>query len=587
MKIQKRIEKCICNLLENEIDPSKVGLEMTNPKFDGDFTFVVYPFLKILKQKPEEAAHFLGTKVLEQIDEVRNFNVVKGFLNFELKDEVWLVYFQELLNDKDFGRNDSGNHQKVMIEYSSPNTNKPLHLGHIRNNLLGYSVAEILKYNGYDVVKANLINDRGIHICKSMWAWQKMGQGETPENTKIKGDHLVGKYYVLFNQLYKKELSELTKQGLTLTEAEEKSSIMNETREMLRKWELGDKQTRELWGQMNRWVYDGFEETYQRLGVDFDKFYFESETYLLGKDLVSEGLSKGLFFQKENKSIWVNLQEEKLDEKLLLRADGTSVYITQDIGTADLKHKDFNASQSIYVVGNEQDYHFKVLKAILKKLKKPYANGIFHLSYGMVDLPSGKMKSREGTVVDADDLMDQMVKTAAQQTKELGKTDLLSDKELVQLHKDIGLGALKYFLLKVDPQKRLLFDPKESIDFQGNTGPFIQYTFARICSLLEFQEVIENFDFTYQMNEDEKNLLVLISQFPKKVKEAGTALAPSVIANYLYDLAKSYNRFYQNNPILKNKQNQTKHFRLLLCKQTKEALNIGMSLLGMQSPQRM
>lgn len=587
MKIQKRIEKCICNLLENEIDPSKVGLEMTNPKFDGDFTFVVYPFLKILKQKPEEAAHFLGTKVLEQIDEVRNFNVVKGFLNFELKDEVWLVYFHELLNDKDFGRNDSGNHQKVMIEYSSPNTNKPLHLGHIRNNLLGYSVAEILKYNGYDVVKANLINDRGIHICKSMWAWQKMGQGETPENTKIKGDHLVGKYYVLFDQLYKKELSELTKQGLTLTEAEEKSSIMNETREMLRKWELGDKQTRELWGQMNRWVYDGFEETYQRLGVDFDKFYFESETYLLGKDLVSEGLSKGLFFQKENKSIWVNLQEEKLDEKLLLRADGTSVYITQDIGTADLKHKDFNASQSIYVVGNEQDYHFKVLKAILKKLKKPYANGIFHLSYGMVDLPSGKMKSREGTVVDADDLMDQMVKTAAQQTKELGKTDLLSDKELVQLHKDIGLGALKYFLLKVDPQKRLLFDPKESIDFQGNTGPFIQYTFARICSLLEFQEVIENFDFTYQMNEDEKNLLVLISQFPKKVKEAGTALAPSVIANYLYDLAKSYNRFYQNNPILKNKQNQTKHFRLLLCKQTKEALNIGMSLLGMQSPQRM
>lgn len=587
MKIQKRIEKCICNLLENEIDPSKVGLEMTNPKFDGDFTFVVYPFLKILKQKPEEAAHFLGTKVLEQIDEVRNFNVVKGFLNFELKDEVWLVYFQELLNDKDFGRNDSGNHQKVMIEYSSPNTNKPLHLGHIRNNLLGYSVAEILKYNGYDVVKANLINDRGIHICKSMWAWQKMGQGETPENTKIKGDHLVGKYYVLFDQLYKKELSELTKQGLTLTEAEEKSSIMNETREMLRKWELGDKQTRELWGQMNRWVYDGFEETYQRLGVDFDKFYFESETYLLGKDLVSEGLSKGLFFQKENKSIWVNLQEEKLDEKLLLRADGTSVYITQDIGTADLKHKDFNASQSIYVVGNEQDYHFKVLKAILKKLKKPYANGIFHLSYGMVDLPSGKMKSREGTVVDADDLMDQMVKTAAQQTKELGKTDLLSDKELVQLHKDIGLGALKYFLLKVDPQKRLLFDPKESIDFQGNTGPFIQYTFARICSLLEFQEVIENFDFTYQMNEDEKNLLVLISQFPKKVREAGTALAPSVIANYLYDLAKSYNRFYQNNPILKNKQNQTKHFRLLLCKQTKEALNIGMSLLGMQSPQRM
>jgi len=587
MKIQKRIEKCICNLLGNEIDSSKVGLEMTNPKFDGDFTFVVFPFLKILKQKPEEAAHFLGTKVLEQIDEVRNFNVVKGFLNLELKDEVWLFYFQKLLKDKDFGRNDSGNHQKVMIEYSSPNTNKPLHLGHIRNNLLGYSIAEILKYNGYDVIKANLINDRGIHICKSMWAWQKMGQGETPENTKIKGDHLVGKYYVLFDQLYKKELSELTKQGLTLTEAEEKSSIMNETREMLRKWELGDKQTRELWGKMNRWVYDGFEETYQRLGVDFDKFYFESETYLLGKDLVSEGLSKGLFFQKENKSIWVNLQEEKLDEKLLLRADGTSVYITQDIGTADLKHKDFNASQSIYVVGNEQDYHFKVLKAVLKKLKKPYANGIFHLSYGMVDLPSGKMKSREGTVVDADDLMNQMVKTATQQTKELGKTDLLSDKELVQLYKDIGLGALKYFLLKVDPQKRLLFDPKESIDFQGNTGPFIQYTFARICSLLEFQEVIENIDFTYQMNEDEKNLLVLISQFPQKVKEAGTALAPSVIANYLYDLAKSYNRFYQNNPILKNKQNQTKHFRLLLCKQTKEALNIGMSLLGMQAPQRM
>jgi len=587
MKIQKRIEKCICNLLGNEIDSSKVGLEMTNPKFDGDFTFVVFPFLKILKQKPEEAAHFLGTKVLEQIDEVRNFNVVKGFLNLELKDEVWLFYFQKLLKDKDFGRNDSGNHQKVMIEYSSPNTNKPLHLGHIRNNLLGYSIAEILKYNGYDVIKANLINDRGIHICKSMWAWQKMGQGETPENTKIKGDHLVGKYYVLFDQLYKKELSELTKQGLTLTEAEEKSSIMNETREMLRKWELGDKQTRELWGKMNRWVYDGFEETYQRLGVDFDKFYFESETYLLGKDLVSEGLSKGLFFQKENKSIWVNLQEEKLDEKLLLRADGTSVYITQDIGTADLKHKDFNASQSIYVVGNEQDYHFKVLKAVLKKLKKPYANGIFHLSYGMVDLPSGKMKSREGTVVDADDLMNQMVKTATQQTKELGKTDLLSDKELVQLYKDIGLGALKYFLLKVDPQKRLLFDPKESIDFQGNTGPFIQYTFARICSLLESQEVIENIDFTYQMNEDEKNLLVLISQFPQKVKEAGTALAPSVIANYLYDLAKSYNRFYQNNPILKNKQNQTKHFRLLLCKQTKEALNIGMSLLGMQAPQRM
>jgi arginyl-tRNA synthetase len=476
-----------------------------------------------------------------------------------------------------------------MVEYSSPNTNKPLHLGHIRNNLLGFSVAEILAANGNEVIKANLVNDRGIHICKSMLAWQKFGNGETPETSGLKGDHLVGKYYVIFDKEYKKQQDLLKAQGQTEDEAKKNAPLILEAQEMLQAWEAGDTDVIDLWKKMNGWVYAGFEQTYAKLGVDFKKFYYESDTYLLGKDIIEEGLSKGVFFKKPDGSVWIDLTADGLDEKLVLRADGTSVYITQDLGTAQLKYDDFGMDESIYVVGNEQDYHFKVLFLILEKLGKSWAKGLYHLSYGMVDLPSGKMKSREGTVVDADDLIDEMVATAKQRTEELGKVDGFSEEEKTKLYQMIGMGALKYFLLKVEPKKRLLFDPNESIDFQGNTGPFIQYTHARICSVLSKAAYNEQTELQYSGNlaDTERDLLVSLANYPAVVENAAQEHSPALIANYVYELAKLYNKFYHEEPILKSEDTHVKHLRLSLSAATAAVLKKGMGLLGIQVPERM
>ncbi|RZK55822.1 MAG: arginine--tRNA ligase, partial [Pedobacter sp.] len=470
-------------LYNQSIEESVLNIQETRKEFEGQVTIVVFPITKISKQSPEQTATAIGDYLVANVAEVTAFNVVKGFLNLSIADSYWLNLFNNELLSDDFGKAKS-NGKKVMVEYSSPNTNKPLHLGHVRNNLLGYAVAELLKADGYEVFKVNLVNDRGIHICKSMLAWEKWGNGETPESSGLKGDHLVGKYYVIFDKEYKKEIDALKAEGQTEDEAKRNAPLIKEAQQMLLAWEAGDEAVISLWGKMNGWVYDGFAVSYKNLGVDFDKYYYESNTYLLGKDTVEEGLAKGVFFKKEDGSVWIDLTADGLDQKLVLRADGTSVYITQDLGTAQMKYDDFGMDQSIYVVGNEQDYHFKVLFLILEKLGKSWAKGLHHLSYGMVDLPSGKMKSREGTVVDADDLVAEMIETAKQKTEALGKTNDFAEADKAELYYNIGLGALKYFLLKVEPKKRLLFDPNESIDFQGNTGPFIQYTYARIKSLL-------------------------------------------------------------------------------------------------------
>jgi arginyl-tRNA synthetase len=480
-----------------------------------------------------------------------------------------------------------------MVEYSSPNTNKPLHLGHLRNNFLGYSVAEILKANGYNVTKANLVNDRGIHICKSMVAYQHFGNGETPESSGLKGDHLAGKYYVIFDKEYKKQIEALKAEGKSEEEAKKNAPLLLEAQEMLRKWEANDEEVVTLWKQMNTWVYAGFAKTYEKMGVNFDKFYYESDTYLLGKDIVEEGLKKEVFFKKDNGSVWVDLTDEGLDEKLVLRGDGTSVYITQDMGTADLKYNDFKLDKSVYVVGNEQDYHFDVLFKIMRKLGRPYGDGLFHLSYGMVDLPSGKMKSREGTVVDADDLMREMVDTAAHHTKELGKIDGFNEDQAAELYETLGMGALKYFLLKVDPKKRMLFNPQESIEFQGNTGPFIQYSHARIKSILRKADQIgvdyQNPDFSNisKIEESESSLIFMLGDFEKKIKIAGEEYSPSVIAQYLFDLAKEYNRFYADLPIFNENNASILAFRVALSSLTSATIKRGMSLLGIQVPERM
>ncbi|WP_256005193.1 arginine--tRNA ligase [Pedobacter deserti] len=577
----------IKHLYQEEVPRSVINIQDTRKEFEGQVTIVVFPIVRHSKKSPEQTAQDLGNYLVEKLEEVTGFNVVKGFLNLSISDAFWVNLFNTALLQPDFGTFPS-NGRKVMVEYSSPNTNKPLHLGHVRNNLLGYSVAELLKAVGCEVTKVNLVNDRGIHICKSMLAWQKWGNGETPESTGMKGDHLVGKYYVVFDKEYKKQIDELKAAGQTEEEAKKNAPLIKEAQKMLQLWESGDAEVISLWETMNGWVYQGFGITYNKLGVDFDKYYYESNTYLLGKDTVEEGLAKGVFFKKPDGSVWIDLTADGLDEKLVLRADGTSVYITQDLGTAQMKYDDFGTEESIYVVGNEQDYHFKVLFLILEKLGKSWAKGLYHLSYGMVDLPSGKMKSREGTVVDADDLIEEMVETARIKTEVLGKTNDFDEAEKANLYYNIGMGALKYFLLKVEPKKRLLFDPKESIDFQGNTGPFIQYTHARIRSLLAKAAYVQDSPVEAAINASERDMVMLLAKYPSELQEAAAAHSPATLANYLYEVAKLFNKFYHEvPPIIKEEDNNLKQFRLNLCAVTASVLKRGMRLLGIEVPERM
>ena len=580
--------KAIKELYNTDIFPEAIALQETRKEFEGQITIVTFPLTRISKKSPEQTGIDIGEYLKSTLPEVTSFNVIKGFLNISIADAFWLQLISKTILASDYGQFPK-NGQKVMVEYSSPNTNKPLHLGHVRNNLLGYSVAKILEANGFDVIKANLVNDRGIHICKSMLAWQLFGENEIPETNNLKGDHLVGKYYVLFDKEYKKQIEELKEAGQTEDEAKKNAPLIRKAQEMLLLWEAGDAEVISLWKKMNTWVYAGFSETYKKLGVDFDKFYYESDTYLLGKDIIDEGLEKGVFFKKTDGSVWIDLTADGLDEKLVLRADGTSVYITQDLGTAQLKYDDFKMDQSLYVVGNEQDYHFKVLFLILEKLGKAWARGLYHLSYGMVDLPSGKMKSREGTVVDADDLVDEMITTARTRTEELGKVEGFTDVEKQNLYEMIGLGALKYFLLKVEPRKRLLFDPNESIDFQGNTGPFIQYTHARICSVLAkgLYEKGKSLNYETVLTNVERDLIVLQSKYHEIIDAAAKDHSPALIANYIFELAKLYNKFYHEEPILKAEDVQIKDFRLALSKGTANILKKGMNLLGIEVPDKM
>jgi arginyl-tRNA synthetase len=633
--------KAVKQLYQTDIEPAAVSIQETRKEFEGQVTIVTFPFTKFSRKGPEQTGTEIGEYLKNELKEVASFNVIKGFLNLSITDEYWIGRLYNNIIADDFAAA-KPNGQKVMVEYSSPNTNKPLHLGHIRNNLLGYSVAEILAADGYEVIKTNLVNDRGIHICKSMLAWQKFGNGETPESSGMKGDHLVGKYYVLFDKELREQLkpvlsevyekhdlsafkenqkAKIEESLATIAKVKEKRAqtdeanqkligeldekiageedkikeiaknatpIMIETQQMLQKWEAGDEEVMNLWRTMNDWVYAGFAETYKQLGVDFDKYYYESNTYLLGKDIIEEGLAKGVFFKKADNSVWIDLTSDGLDEKLVLRGDGTSVYITQDMGTAQLKYNDYHMDKSIYVVGNEQDYHFKVLFLILQKLGKTGADGLFHLSYGMVDLPSGKMKSREGTVVDADDLMAEMETTAKEQTEAMGKVDAFSKEDKVALYHTIGMGALKYFLLKVDPKKRLLFDPNESVDFQGHTGPFIQYTHARIKSVLSRADYQVGIKPTVtELAGVERDLIVLLDKYPETVKEAAKGYSPAVIANYVYELAKTYNKFYHEKSILQAEDEDSKQFRLALSASSAKVISKGMKLLGIEVPERM
>jgi arginyl-tRNA synthetase len=575
-------------LYDQDIPENQINLQDTRSEFEGQITIVVFPVVRFSKKSPEATANELGEYLVANVQDVTAFNVIKGFLNLTIADSYWLNLFNKELLSPQFG-SIKPNGQKVMVEYSSPNTNKPLHLGHVRNNLLGYSVAELLKADGYEVIKVNLVNDRGIHICKSMLAWQRWGNGETPESSFLKGDHLVGKYYVIFDKEYKKEIDRLKTEGQTEEEAKKNAPLIIEAQKMLQDWEAGDSEVIDLWKKMNGWVYEGFDVTYKNLGVDFDKYYYESNTYLLGKGTVDEGLEKGVFFKKPDGSVWIDLTADGLDQKLVLRADGTSVYITQDLGTAQMKYDDFKMDQSIYVVGNEQDYHFKVLFLILEKLGKSWAKGLHHLSYGMVDLPSGKMKSREGTVVDADDLIAEMVATAKQKTEVLGKVNNFSEEEKEALYNQIGLGALKYFLLKVEPKKRLLFDPSESIDFQGNTGPFIQYTHARIKSLLNkggYSTEVNAPEVAITATELE--MIMLLSKYPSEISAAAKAYSPATLANYLYEVAKMFNKFYHEvPPIVKEEDSAVKQHRLNLSSVTASILKTGMNILGITVPERM
>ncbi len=567
-----------------------ISFQKTRKEFEGDFTLVTFPYTKETKKSPEQLGQELGEFLVKNNDQVSAFNVVKGFLNISLSNKFWLSYFQSVKDLATVGyKKEKSSGRTIMLEYSSPNTNKPLHLGHVRNNLLGYSVSQVLKANGHEVIKANLVNDRGIHICKSMLAWQKFGNGETPASSGLKGDFFVGKYYVAFDKAYKKQIEELIAQGKTKEEAEKNAPLIIEAQEMLRKWEAGDTEVVNLWKTMNGWVYEGFAVTYKTLGVDFDKMYYESNTYLLGKEIIKEGLEKNVFYKKENGSVAIDLSAEGLDEKIVLRSDGTSVYITQDLGTAIERFKEFpQLSQLIYTVGNEQDYHFKVLFKILEKLGYAWAKECYHLSYGMVELPEGKMKSREGTVVDADELLAEMFDTATATTKELGKVDDFNEEEFKELNKAIGLGALKYFILKVDPKKKMLFDPKESIDFNGHTGPFIQYTHARIKSVLRKAAFdFEKDEVNIEMSAIEKELVKFIYDFDAVVEEAGSAFNPALVANYIYEVTKLYNRFYHDCPILKEEDTNIKIFRLQLSKLCAQAIANAMNLLGIEVPEKM
>ena len=566
-----------------------IQIQKTRKEFEGDYTVVVFPLLRASKKSPEATATELGEKIVATTPEIKAFNVIKGFLNLSVDTSFWAKRLSEIINTPDFGMAPASG-RTMMIEYSSPNTNKPLHLGHIRNNLLGYSVATILKANGHNVIKVNLVNDRGIHICKSMLAWQLYGGGETPASSGMKGDHLVGKYYVEIDKHYKAEVKELVAQGLSEDEAKKKAPIMLAAQEMLRKWEAKDEEVYSLWQTMNGWVYEGFDVTYKALGVDFDKVYYESETYLLGKSLVEEGLAKGVFFRKEDNSVWIDLEADGLDQKLLLRGDGTSVYMTQDLGTALSRFEENKLDDMIYVVGNEQNYHFQVLKLVLKKLGYEWSDNIFHLSYGMVELPEGKMKSREGTVVDADVLIAVMVGTAREMSDELGKLDGCTEEEAAAICEMVGLGALKYFILKVDPKKTMLFDPRESIDFNGNTGPFIQYTHARIRSIMRKAEeagiATENF-LSAPLLQEEVELIKALSEYPAVVRTAGEQFAPSVIAAYAYDLAKQFNGYYHDHSILKEENEAVRSLRLKLASEVARVIRSAMSLLGINVPERM
>ena len=592
-QIASTIVSGIKELYGTEIDGAQIQLGKTKKEFKGHLTLVVFPFLKISRKSPEQTAQDLGKYLLENEPAVADFNVIKGFLNLTISASCWIELLNTIHSSPSFGTVEATETSPlVMIEYSSPNTNMPLHLGHVRNNLLGYSLAEIMKANGYKVVKTNIVNDRGIHICKSMLAWKKWGEGATPESAGKKGDHLIGDFYVLFDKKYKQELAELQESGLSKEEAEAKSALMAEAREMLLKWEAGDKEVVDLWTMMNNWVYAGFDETYKRMGVDFDKIYYESQTYLEGKGKVLEGLEKGVFYRREDGSVWADLTGDGLDEKLLLRADGTSVYMTQDIGTAKLRFDDYPINKMIYVVGNEQNYHFQVQSILLDKLGFEFGKGLVHFSYGMVELPEGKMKSREGTVVDADDLMEEMISTAREISQELGKLDGLTTQEAEKIASMVGLGSLKYFILKVDPRKNMTFNPKESIDFNGNTGPFIQYTYARICSVLR-KAAEQGITLPNQLaanialSEKEEGLIQLTSDFESVVKDAGNEYSPAIIANYVYDLVKEYNQFYHDFSILREENEDVKVFRLVLSANVAKVVKRGMSLLGIEVPERM
>ena len=591
--LKGNIRRVIKELYNAEVNDDLIQIQETRKDFKGDFTLIVFPLLRFSKNTPEKTGEMIGSQLMDSSPEISGYNVIKGFLNIEISDKWWISYFAGMMAETDLLKNCRvKNPEVILVEYSSPNTNKPLHLGHIRNNLLGFSLYRLLSACGHKVIKTNIVNDRGIHICKSMLAWQKYGNGETPESSGIKGDHLVGKYYVLFEKMYKFQAEELMSKGVEPGEAKNSAPLLMEAREMLLKWEAGDKEIIELWKKMNSWVYDGFNKTYEALGVNFDKIYYESDTYKIGKDLVQAALKDGIMYQMEDKSIWVDLTSEGLDQKLLLRSDGTAVYMTQDLGTAVLRQQEYKFDKCLYVVGNEQNYHFQVLKAVLARMGYKWAGGLHHFSYGMVELPEGRMKSREGTIVDADDLIKEMKETAREVSLQLGKLGDYNDEEKEEIFRKIGLGALKYFILKIDPRKNMTFNPTESIDFNGNTGPFIQYTYARIMSVFRKGEQMGikfNNTILSEMKGGEKeiDLVRQLRRFQAIVSEAAAVYSPALLANYCYDLAKEFNQFYHDYSILSETDVRVRNFRLAISKYTSEVLNTAMWLLGIEMPERM